>query len=249
MNFKYKGAVVITTVLLLTGCGSAYDIMPPGTNDVPEITIAVPEEYRNVQSVGTGSTPVSDAVAEDSTGAEAAAMRLNLFEDAIQQDFYTNIKRVKTVGDNTQECELQFTFKGTKGCYKYFNSDGQMTTWVVSDDSGAYLIDSAGETVYTAEHFDLSTRTDFINAYSLGDAAYSRTMHETFESAELLCDVYTTADTTYKYYYDTADNLIVISKQRDGVQVHTLFCDFCTVGFDETVFEIPEYERQLYVKD
>lgn len=230
---------------LLTGCSdTAYDIMPAGTHDAPAITIAIPEEYRNVQGTTTVVETEPAVVLSDD-----AERRLAAFETAIQGDFFTDIVKVKTVGESTQECELQFTFKGDNGCYKYYNSEGQMTSWVVSDKDGAYLIDEVGKTVYTADHIDLSTREDFINAYKLSGASFVSTAEEDFEGATLLCDTYSAGDTTYKYYYDTDANLIVIAKQRADAQSHTLFKDFRTVEFDETVFEIPDYERQLYVRD
>lgn len=242
---KHKLCVTAIIAVLLTGCGeAAYDILPSGTNDVPAITIAVPDDFRNVQD----TTTVVETTPTVAVNADAER-RLATFESAIHGDFYTAITKVKTVGDSTQACELQFTFKGDNGCYKYYNSEGQMTSWVVSDKDGAYLIDEAGKTVYTADHIDLSTREDFINAYKLSGATFVSTAEEDFEGAALLCDTYSAGDTTYKYYYDTDSNLIVIAKQRADAQSHTLFKDFRTAEFDETVFEIPDYERQLYVRD
>ena len=242
---KHKLCLTVITAVLLTGCGgAAYDIMPAGTHDIPEMTIAVPEEFRNVQD----TTPVVETTTAVAFNADAER-RLASFEKAIQGDFYTEITKVKTVGASTQACELQFTFKGDNGCYKYYTSEGQLTSWVVSDKDGAYLIDDTGKTVYTADHIDLSTREDFINAYKLSDATFVNTAEEDFEGATLLCDTYSAGDTLYKYYYDTSDNLIVIAKQRADALSHTLFKDFRTAEFDETVFAIPDYERQLYVHD
>lgn len=222
--------------------------MPTGTHDVPAITVAVPDEY-------VSKTEVENIVSVNSTeeskmlvGETEANNRYAQFVELLRNDFYANITRVKTVGESMQTSTYQFTFVGENGCLKAYNAEEQLITWTISTADGAYLIDTTGETVYTAEHFDMSTREDFVSAYKLESVEFTGTANEAFEGAMLICDTYVdkTDDTVYKYYYDVDDNVIVIAKQKNDVQTHTLFNDLRTVELDETVFEIPDYKQEQY---
>lgn len=237
--------------LLLSGCGKSYDVMPTGTHDVPTVTVEVPTEYLTVTDNDTNTTNDVESMTVDANDAKDAKERYAKFIDTLQGDVYISITRVKTVGESTQASEYQFTFMGDKGCCKYYNSEEQLISWTVSTADEAFLIDTVGETVYTAPHFDMSTRAEFITAYELTDVEFVSTSTEDFDGVALTCDMYTDIENVvvYKYYYDTDGNLIVIEKQKNGTQTHTLFNEIRTVELDETVFDIPEYKQEEYILD
>ena len=241
-----------TTLLLLSGCGKSYDVMPTGTHDVPTVTVEVPTEYLTVTDNAANTTNDVESMTVDANDAKDAEERYAMFIDTLQDDVYISITRVKTVGESTQASEYQFTFVDDNGCCKYYNSEEQLISWTVSTADAAFLIDTVGETVYTASHFDMSTRDDFVSAYELTDAEFVSTNTEDFDGVTLTCDMYTDIENAviYKYYYDTDDNLIVIEKQKNGTQTHTLFNEIRTVELDETVFDIPEeYKQEEYRPD
>jgi hypothetical protein len=252
MKNIYKVLISILCILSLAGCNTKnYQEMPSGTNETAAMTIAVPEQYKyGTTDTDTDDTESENIQVDDTYTKEAASARLSAFETKLQQETcYVSLKKVKTIGESVEQVDLEVSYYPEGSWYKSYNSKGELLEFVMSDSDGEYLIDDVGRTVYTAEKgtFRLSTQANFNSNYIIKDTTYKRTVNEDFEDSTLICDIYVSTDKTYKYYYDTAGNLVVLRiEDNDNVDVYTLFKQIRNLEVD-TVKRPTEYVIQKYI--
>lgn len=237
---------------MLSGCGADYVVKPSGTNEnAVNGTFVVPERYKkgniDVQN-DIEQTESSDNATEVLSDAESAEKRKVAFEDIFNSEtLYMSMDRMRSYGESSEEAKMIAAYADNKAYFAMYNSNDVIVQEVLSEGDTAWLIDrelsKRLETEKsTYKYCDMQTLRDM---FVLTDTEYVKTFEDSIEGKTLLCDEYSSGDTVIRYYYDTAENLILLRVNTDNDEIITLFSelttyiseDFWEMGLDDYVTE------------